>query len=238
MTSRKLVEEMIGVSEKMAENLKKSASESTEIFASSHLDLVVLDEMLQDIKESEKSEAISVLNEAIWDMFSSIYLAASGLYRTSFMALRSALELGLAFLYFHDHNYDYLLWKKNLFDLQWIKLSDPNEGIVTTFYLRFFCEGLGEDKAKAICKDTKDLYRICSEYVHGKFIYMHTINTNEIQFSEENLNEWHKLFHDLSRILIILILLRFNSVHIVGSSGSHMKELVSQFSEVLPIEQG
>lgn len=236
MTLPKLVEEMIDVSQKMAENLRTSALTSTGAFADSHLDLVVIDAISQDMKNCKKSEALSVLDEVIWDMFSSIYLAASGLYRTSFMALRSALELGLSFLYFHDHNYQYLLWKKNLYDMQWSKLNDLQEGVVTKSYLIFFCEKLGESKAERICKEIKELYRICSEYVHGKFVYMHTINNIEIQFSSADLEEWHSIFRRVACILITMILLRFDTVHVEGSLESHMKEVISQFSEVIHSE--
>lgn len=236
MTVPKLVEEMIGVSDKMAENIKKSAVTSTSAFGDSHLDLVVIDALSQGMKDSKKSEAISVLDEAIWDMFSSIYLAASGLYRTSFMALRSALELGLAFVYFHDHNYLYLLWKKNLYDFQWSKLGDPQEGVITKSYLKFFCERLEDSKAEDICNEIKELYRICSEYVHGKFVYMHTIKNGEIQFSSMDLEKWHDVFRRVACILIVIILLRFNTVCIEGSLESHMKDMLSKFSEVIPSE--
>ena len=45
-------------------------------------------------------EQVAVLKEVCYDLLSSLYIAAQGMYRNAYICLRSALELGMSFSYF------------------------------------------------------------------------------------------------------------------------------------------
>ena len=182
MGQPRIVQDMIEISDHISRNIKVSAEGNTQLFAEFYLDIKVMDAIAKKLKEYGCNDTTKVLEEAIWDMFSSTYFSASGLYRSSSMALRSALELGLAYIYFIYHNYDYLLWKENKFDLNWSRIKDESNGIVSKPYILFFCESLGEEKANKICDETREIYRICSEYVHGKYAFMHTVDVKQVEY--------------------------------------------------------
>jgi hypothetical protein len=204
MGQPKIVQDMVEISSHISKNIVKSAEDNTQIFAEAYLDIKVMDAIAKKLKEDEPNDTTKVLEEAIWDMFSSIYFSASGLYRSSFMSLRSALELGLAYIYFCDNNYNYLLWKDNKFDLSWSNIKDESKGIVSKPYILFFCESLGEDKANKICDETNEIYRICSEYVHGKYAFMHTVDVKRVEYSPEELKNYSEIFTRVSRIITTL----------------------------------
>ena len=64
----------------------------------------------------------------------------------------------------------------------------------------FFCESLGEEKANKICDETKDIYRICSEYVHGKYAFMHTVDVKRVEYAPEELKKYQELEEEYIRI--------------------------------------
>lgn len=193
MNLPRIAEEMIQVSRHMTTNFERCVIDHPEDFAKAHIDLNALDNWTQFLEVNQKIEAVDVLQEATWDLFSSIYSAANGLYRTAFISLRSALELGISFLYFYDHNYDFLLWKQDKYDVRWANLNDPTgvekkDAIVSNYYIEFFCPQLGE-KAKSLSAKIVSLYRRNSQYVHGKYSYMHTVNVEQISFNQRQFDD-------------------------------------------------
>lgn len=92
-----IVQNMLEVSRQMTSNLEKVATTYPGDFAQAYHDLTIINSWIEQLKVIEQNDFTKVLEEATWDLFSSIYLAANGMYRTSFMTLRSALELGLNF---------------------------------------------------------------------------------------------------------------------------------------------
>ena len=83
-------------------------------------------------------EPKAVLKEVCYDLLSSLYIAAQGMYRNAYICLRSALELGMSFIYFIDRNYEYLLWKANDYDMKWSTLKDNENGLLSKKYLSLF----------------------------------------------------------------------------------------------------
>jgi hypothetical protein len=173
MGQPRIVQDMVEISSHISKNISKSAEDNTQLFAEAYLDIRVMQTIANKLKEDEHIDidTTKVLEEAIWDMFISIYFSASGLYRSSFMALRSALELGLAYIYFYDNNYNYLLWKNNKFDLNWSSIKDESKGIISKQYILFFCESLGEKKLiKYATKQRKYIESALSMFMENMFL--------------------------------------------------------------------
>jgi hypothetical protein len=233
MGQPRIVQDMVEISNHISKNISKSAEDNTQLFGEAYLDIRVMQAIANKLKEDEHIDTTKVLEEAIWDMFSSIYLSASGLYRSSFMALRSALELGLAYVYFYDNNYNYLLWKNNKFDLNWSSIKEESKGIISKQYILFFCESLGEEKANKICDETKEIYRICSEYVHGKYAFMHTVDVKQVEYAQEELRIYSGIFTRVARIITTLLILRFGLASFDEDVNEQIKELLSDYPEVL-----
>ncbi|HWO95415.1 MAG TPA: hypothetical protein VNM45_03545 [Bacillus sp. (in: firmicutes)] len=240
MSLPRIVEEMLHVSRHMNSNFESCVEKHPEDFANAHLNLNVLDNWVQYLKQNKEIEAVDVLQEATWDLFSSIYSTANGLYRTAFMSIRSALELGISFLYFYDHNYDFLLWKKDMYDVKWATLNDPTgkekkDAVISQYYMHFFCPELKE-KASILCDKVVQLYRRSSQYVHGKYNYMHTVNGTEITFNQVKYDEWKQMFDEVISILITLLVIRFKIPDFDSGVIEQIKEMTKEFAEVFRSE--
>ena len=173
-------------------------------------DMLLKLEVLTDFLDHFNNiDSCKVLSEVQYDLFSAIYLALNGMYRNSFVSLRSASELGLGFLYFTDYNYHYQQWKKMKFDLKWSVLSDSNEGILSQSYLTTY---VIFSSAQSIIDDYQSVYRYCSEFVHGKYEFMHTLKNPKIEYDKATFKLFVEKFNLLTDLLFALLIIRFNSI--------------------------
>jgi hypothetical protein len=130
------------------------------------------------------------------------------MYRNAFICLRSALELGLSFFYFVDNNFRYLQWKKNDFDMKWSLLQDNEVGILSKKYMKLFKNNFKEE---IFIEEVQEVYRSCSEYVHGKYEFMHTLHSQQILFDQGKFEEFAKTFLKVTKLIIVYMVIRFNS---------------------------
>ena len=148
----------------------------------------------------------TIFNEFCYDLFISVHLAINGIYRNSNASLRSACELALGFFYFKDYNYHFEKWKMKSFDLTWTLLVDEENGILSTKYLN---RNGNFSKSADLIEDYKNIYRECSEYVHGKYSYMQTLKSTKIIYNKELFNDFYLLFKRLTTCIFSVYAIRF-----------------------------
>lgn len=121
--------------EALTENTLKTVDTHGELYAEMlhYLEILNLWSRKLEIYDSNV-----VLKEVCYDLLSSLHIAAQGMYRNAYICLRSALELGMSFIYFIDRNYEYLLWKVNDYDMKWSTLKDNENGLLNKKYFSFF----------------------------------------------------------------------------------------------------
>ena len=197
---------MIRSSTSLSENAISSFEENSKEISEMMLSLEMLDIWVSRLNTFEQN---AILKEVCYDLLSSIYISAQGMYRNAYISLRSAIELGLSFIYFVDRNFEYLLWKINDYDMKWSVLKDENEGILSKRYLSLF---LGEQDVEELIQDIKNAYRQCSEYVHGKYKFMHTIDEQKIPYQKDKFICWSSMFLDVAKLMNILLTIRFPSI--------------------------
>jgi len=197
---------MIQSSEELSENALRSFTENTTIFSEMMLALEMLNHWEMNLSNIEQ---IAVLKEVCYDALSSLYISSQGMYRNAYISLRSALELGLSFIYFVDRNYEYLLWKVNDYDMKWSTIKDENNGILSKKYLSLF---LKDTNLEELIEGVKDAYRSCSEYVHGKFQYMHTIKGENILYEQDKFVAWSEMFLEVVKLINVMLVIRFQNV--------------------------
>lgn len=168
--------------------------------------LDLISEITEKISEVANAQ---ILEEIQHDFYSSILFLTQGFYRYSMIAMRSMLELSIAFIYFTDNNYDYLLWKNNKYDVSFSKLTDVDNGVLTLTYLEIFNNSNSIDMLK-IREKALEEYRICSEYVHGKFNYMNSKENPSIKYNEELFSSYEDRVNNIIDIVIIMLNIRFN----------------------------
>lgn len=158
----------------------------------------------ENLKDYDQS---IILDEVIYNLLCSINIAVTGMYRVANLCLRSTIELGITFIFFCDNNYKYLLWKKNNFDMTWANIMDKDNGIISKKYLNLFCR---EGNIENLINDVVSMYRETSEYVHGKYDFMHSVKGRLIKYNAEAFEEWKLYFKNIANILCTLFTIRFN----------------------------
>lgn len=162
-------------------------------------------ELIQQAGDIINSSCNKVLREVVNDITNSLIFMTQAFYRNSMMCLRSAIELSLSYVYYHDHNYEYILWKNNKVDMSWAKLF-ADEGIVNKQYLSLFISG--QLKINEFRNKIKECYHKCSEYVHGKYMYMQSIKEMKITYDEEAVREYFNQINSVADITILLLFIR------------------------------
>lgn len=194
----------------MTDSLRKNINYTIENNPQSLSEMIIYLDLLDSwVVETNELEANIVLKEVCYDLLTSLFIVSNGMYRNGYISLRSALELGLSFIYFVDNNYDFLLWQKNEYDMKWATLKNYENGVVSKKYLALFNNQVD---LEVLINITENTYRECSEYVHGKYEYMHTkINEQNIIYNKENFEVWSQMFLMVVKILIVFIGIRFNN---------------------------
>ncbi len=202
--------DVVSIMKDMTDSLRKNINYTIENNPQSLSEMIIYLDLLDSwVVETNELEANIVLKEVCYDLLTSLFIVSNGMYRNGYISLRSALELGLSFIYFVDNNYDFLLWQKNEYDMKWATLKNYENGVVSKKYLALFNNQVD---LEVLINITENTYRECSEYVHGKYEYMHTkINEQNIIYNKENFEVWSQMFLMVVKILIVFIGIRFNN---------------------------
>jgi hypothetical protein len=92
----------------------------------------------------------------------------SGLYRKAFVSLRLSMEMSFGAVYFSVHKLEYLEWQKGEKDIVWSVIIDKENGVLSKRFSNAFFPELSEEITK-MNRETGELYRLLSEYVHGNY---------------------------------------------------------------------
>lgn len=175
------------------------------------------------------------MNEVQMDLLVANYLASLGIYRTAYATLRSALELGMLFIYFIDNNYDYICWKDNKKDVSWSRLFGEN-AFIDIDYFSIFYGKKEKEKFKAIIQDIKEAYRKCSEYTHGKYDYMMSIQgASQFGYDEDKYDDFYKEFSRVADLIYVVQAIRFkkNIERLYIEDNDFNVELTEEYNEKL-----
>lgn len=163
----------------------------------------------EKIKVIPEKNAIHVVEEVQNDLLNSVIFACQGFYRNAYICLRSAIELLLSFLYYYDHQYEFLLWKNDYTDMRWTSLIDSNKGIFNNKFVKIV-SGLNLDMEK-LKQNITNVYHEMSQSVHGKYDYMQINISEKISFNSKIFDEYARNFKVIIEVFEILIYIRFKT---------------------------
>lgn len=186
-------------------NFEKSINDNNTLLNSVLHDISIIDEIEKKIDNNVKI----ILKEILHDLETGLFSGINALYRNAYVSLRSAIELSLAYIYFIDHNYDYLFWQKDEFDLTWSAIKDENKGILRQRYLSLFAE----DKYDTLIENYVRLYHECSQSVHGKYEYMFTTQLTNLTYSKDIFLKYIKMEGDAIKLIISILLIRHTNLY-------------------------
>ena len=224
-------EELIQVADILKENVSDTEKEQKQSINHCIAELHLLDDICQCIPESD---TLSVLDEAQNDLFNSIIFACQGFYRNAHICLRSSLELTFNFIYYYDHHYDYVLWKKDYIDTKWSELMAPETWNLNS---KFYSIVLDRDTTtinfdKYIAR-IKSLYHSSSQFVHGKYEYMQTKLSHDNKYDSHLFKSYFDQFNGITELLKAILYLRFmNEINIDPDETKELDKILKKF-EVL-----
>lgn len=163
-------------------------------------------EIIEELEKSINSEPQIMIREVIYDIETAIVASLNSLYRNAYISMRSSVELILAYIYFVDHNYDYLFWKNDKYDIKWSVLRDKEKGILNQEYLSLF----GNDNFELLIDSFIEVYHECSQSVHGKYEYMFSVRCGKIKYNKEACLCYLKLNYKVTSLIIALLIIRYS----------------------------
>lgn len=192
--------------DELDDNISKSLEDNTKEFAAVVLNIEIIEEIVGNINSASNT----ILKEILHDLISGLYSGLQALYRNAYISLRSGMELTLAYIYFLDHNYDYLFWKKDEYDVRWSVLENSETGVLSEKYLSMFCE----DNFEKLFASCKVIYKKCSQFVHGKYEYMHTFKQQSVKYDSEMYKDFLITIYKFTNAVMALLLIRHSNLHI------------------------
>ncbi|MEQ1948956.1 MAG: hypothetical protein ABL995_17325 [Bryobacteraceae bacterium] len=136
-----------------------------------------------------KRPEIPLLNSAISEYQFGLLAVVQGQYRQAFMALRLSFELLLGTAYFSANELQLRQWLRGERDLVWSALIDDESGVLSKQFVRTFYEDLTGECPHYRAMG-KEVYRECSEYVHGNFL-THVALGGKVEFQQPIFDAWH-----------------------------------------------
>ncbi|WP_340031540.1 hypothetical protein NSQ20_31410 [Paenibacillus sp. FSL K6-1122] len=148
------------------------------------------------------SEIAPLFEEIFVDLFQSISSCLNGQYRLAYQSLRSSLELTVAAVYFYDHLIEFVQWKNDKWDFQFSLIKE----ILSESYAHALEVHSPPNDIKI-----RNQYRYLSQFVHGKYGFMTTLNEGPIlQFDKDRSLEFIKSFEDVFACIMSLVSYRFS----------------------------
>ena len=132
---------------------------------------------------------------------------AQGLYRQAFMALRLFFELVLGGIQLSANELELRLWLNNRTDTNWNSILEEQNGIFSARFLSVFCPELEEERG-AVRTLAAQIYRECSEHVHGNPRSSELVPEG-ISLSVELFNQWHALASSSHYVLTFVFTVRY-----------------------------
>ena len=132
---------------------------------------------------------------------------SQGYYRQSFTSIRLALELGLSGVYFSCNILELEEWLMGISDLNWSKIIDKENGILSTRFSNVFFIEL-KDKNEQFLKLATSTYRRLSEYVHGnpKTWAKEGIH---LVYNDDLLNKCIQEYKNVGEVILYVLVLRY-----------------------------
>lgn len=185
-------------------NFKKSNEENVNDLNDFLFYIELLEQIYESIGESQSKD---VLAEAQSDLLNSLIFCFQGYYRNANICLRSSIELILSFLYYYDHQYDFVLWQNDCIDMTWTQLTNQEKGVFNDKFLSIIN---GKNITINKCLDEfKELYHLTSQYVHGKYEYMQKMLNSKIKYSQPLVKQYFNTSYKILKLEIVVLYLRF-----------------------------
>ena len=149
-----------------------------------------------------------LVKQALDEQLHSIIICVQGYYTEAVAALRQFFEHFLFSILLSTHDFKYRLWKKNLSDMSWKKIIDPDNGIFSKTFIKIYSQNNITDRSKELIEMTEAVYRECSEFVHGNHCKIIDLSS-ELQFNQSLLQKYLEYHSTIRFVIAFAMFIRF-----------------------------
>lgn len=178
-----------------------------------------LNDVMKVLSSLDKRYEFTIYQEALNEYRNCLLFWSTGLYKHAYMALRSYFELFLFGIKLSHNEFEFRLWKNGNKDLYWSEITDDDNGIFSSIYIKSFCIELIEYNNQ-YGNLAKTCYRVCSEYIHNN--YNRFIGDKPIEFNQDEFDNISTLIKSINNIICFQFFVRYwdwvsatGSVHII-----------------------
>lgn len=163
------------------------------------------------VSDAHKKICADILDEVFSDFSLAMYLCSIGLIVPARMSIRRAFELSLAVVYMWDLPHEYWGWRERDQDLSF---SEMVSHLNSPGYLAYLAQQRQSASVNVICDQKKfqDIYRQLSNTVHGKINGLPNLSPQRFTSDKNGLEAQLKLMQDAQKIIITLLLGRFDGL--------------------------
>lgn len=152
-----------------------------------------------------------LVKEAQTECINSIYMCAQGFYKEAITTMRQFFEHMLFAILLSTNDYRYRLWQVGRYDMSWTQIVDDQNGLFGKQFISIYAGDLDEVRSVELITIAKNVYRECSEYVHGNFEKLSTLPDN-LLFDESAVKRYIEYFESIKYLICMALFIRFRHI--------------------------
>lgn len=146
---------------------------------------------------------------AIKEIQFSLLAALGASYRQAFMGLRLGLEHWFAGIHYSSNEFNFRKWQLGERDASWSELNNKDSGILSEQFAHVFWPNT-EQRIATYRNVAGNVYRECSEYVHGN-PKTHIDLPKQLQYNRNSFLSWKEKLDTIRMLFVYTFVIRFGS---------------------------
>lgn len=152
-------------------------------------------------------EQIGMFELSLREYELSLMFAVSGLYKQAMESVRFSLEHALFSIMLSTNELHFRLWKSSSKDETWAEIVNPETGVYGDRFISAFAPEL-IDHGATLQTLARNVYRECSEYVHGNYSVMQEIPLR-IEYNEVLYNKFFEKADSVAYLISFALTIRY-----------------------------
>ena len=149
--------------------------------------------------------------EANGECLRSLILCMQGYYKDAFIGLRQFMEHMLFAIDLSTNDFKYRKWKRGKEDMVWSKIVDKDQGIFSVEFLKTYAADVDEERSIEFHTIAKNIYRECSEYVHGNYEKLENLSYG-LKYSEESIETYLNMCDSIRYLICAELFIRYRDI--------------------------
>lgn len=174
-----------------------------------------------------------LVQEACGDIAKSVTFCTQGFYKEAIVFLRQFIEHMLFAVLLSTNDYSYRLWKNGQYDMSWSQIVDAQKGVFGKEFIEIYANDIGKDKSMELLNIARNIYRECSEFVHGNYGKL-LLLPESIEYNEDMVNMYISYFSTARYIVSMALLIRFREVLEDSEKLNLLEEIIMDNLGMLP----